>query len=72
MCFFKKKKKEPIIIDSKFKIGERIKFHNPRGELCIGYIYDIHQKDDGNLTYDIQIGGECPVIYYGYKEEDIK
>lgn len=70
MCFFKKKKKiEPQPIDSKYQLGEMIRFRY-RGEISTGYIYQIYQKDDG-IYYDIQIGGECPAVIEGVKQEII-
>ena len=71
MCFFNKKKKNVVLIETKFHIGDTVRFRNPRNELCTGYIYEIHASQDGSVTYDVQIGGECPAIYYGYKEEQI-
>lgn len=72
MCFFRKKKKEELPpIDSKFKMGESIMFRNNRGELVNGYVYGIHQQPDGLICYDLQIGGECPVIYENISEDKI-
>ena len=70
MCFFKKKKKESLPeIESKYQLGEMIRFRH-KGEISTGYIYQVYQKDDG-VYYDIQIGGECPAIINGVKEETI-
>ena len=70
MCFFKKKnKKEPVHIDSKYQLGEMVRFRH-KGEIAPGYVYAIHKREDG-LYYDIQIGGECPAIIEGIKEETI-
>ena len=71
MCFFRKKKKEELPIDSKFKMDESIMFRNNRGELMNGYVYGIHQQSDGSICYDLQIGGECPVIYENISEDKI-
>ena len=70
MCFFKKKKKEETPeINSKYQLGEMVRFRY-KGEISPGYIYAVHQKEDG-LYYDIQIGGECPTVIYGVKEETV-
>ena len=71
MCFFKKKKKEEEIIDSLFQMGESVRFRNPRNELTNGYIYGIHKAPSGEIVYDVQIGGECPVIYNDIPENKI-
>ena len=36
-----------------------------------GVIYDMNLDDEGNVIYDVQLGGECPVIIEGVKEKDI-
>lgn len=70
MCFFKKKKKKELVhIDSKYQMGEMVRFRH-KGEIAPGYVYAIHKREDG-LYYDIQIGGECPAIIEGIKEETI-
>ena len=46
-------------------------FRDKRGELTNEYIYDIHQNSDGTITYDLQVGGECPVIYENVPEEKV-
>lgn len=70
MCFFKKKKKvaKPQI-DSKYQIGDMVRFRH-KGDICTGYIYEVYQKNDG-VYYDIQIGGECPAIINSIKEETV-
>lgn len=70
MCLFKRKKKE-ITIDSKYKIKESVRFRDRKGELSNGFIYDIHQKSDGTIIYDVQIGGECPVVIDEIPEDKI-
>ena len=70
MCFFKRKKEEKII-NAKFKKDESVLYRNHRGELCNCYIYDIHQDKAGTITYDVQVGGECPVIYRDIEESKI-
>ncbi len=72
MCFFKKKKKKvEVVINSKFKVGDSVKFRDRRDELTNGYVYDVHQSSDGVITYDIQKGGECPVVIEGILEEKV-
>ena len=67
MCFFKKKK-EPIV--SKYQLGELVRFKN-KGLMSAGYIHQIDKDEDGNVIYSIQIGGECPAIIDGVKEDTI-
>jgi len=66
MCFKKKK-----IINSKFHDGDMVSFYF-RKELDFGYIYKIKEDKDGNVIYDIQLGGQCPSIIYNIKEEDLR
>ncbi len=70
MCFFKKKKKNVVHIESKYKLGESIRFKY-KGELCPGYINRIYLNNEQNVMYDVQIGGECPAIISNVKEEEI-
>ena len=67
MCFFKKKK---IIPDTKYKMKDYVRFRY-RGELCFGWVYEIHYKQGEETIYDIQIGGQCPAILYGFKESQL-
>ena len=70
MCFFKKKKKkEEPQIDSKYQLGEMIRFRY-KGEISTGYIYRVYLKGE-EIYYDIQIGGECPAIVESVKQEII-
>ncbi len=66
--FFKKKKKEDF--ESKYQVGEFVSFRF-NGALSTGYIYARKKKDDGEVVYDVQLGGECPSIIENVKEEDI-
>ena len=68
MCFFKKKKKVEVV--TKFKIGDPVRFRR-RGELTFGWIYNVYPKDDGTAIYDVQVGGQCPAIIEGIKEEEL-
>ena len=69
MCFFKKKKKE--IIQGLFQIGDNVSFPY-KGEKSPGIIYDIHKDEEGDIIYDVQIGGECPAIIKNVKESSIR
>ena len=60
MCFWKKKPK--IQIDSKYQEGDFVLFKNKKDEATSGYIYRIYLSPNGDVMYDIQIGGECPAI----------
>ncbi len=65
MCFFKRYPK-----NAKYQKRDFVNFRR-RGELCFGWIYDAKADKQGNITYTIQIGGQCPAFIYDYKEEDI-
>ena len=67
MCFFKKKKE---VIVSKYQMGQLVRFKY-KGEMAPGYIYKIDKDQEGNIIYSIQIGGECPAIIDGVKEDTI-
>ena len=68
MCFFKKKKK--IEIETKYKVGDPVRFRY-RGELCYGWIYVVFPKAEGQTIYNVQVGGQCPAIIEGLKEEEL-
>lgn len=70
--FFSKlfKKNQPDLSIAKYKRGDFVNFRH-RGELSFGFIYDIHVDKDKNVTYTIQLGGQCPALLYGWKEEEI-
>lgn len=65
---FKKKDKYPEA--AKYKKGDFVNFRR-RDDLCFGFIYEAFENKDGNISYTIQIGGQCPALLYGWKEEDI-
>lgn len=69
MCFFKKKKKI-VITGNKYQIGQMVDFKY-RNEINPGIIYNIKLDLDNNVIYDVQIGGECPVIINDVKENEI-
>ena len=66
--FFKKKDTYPE--NAKYKKGDLVNFRR-RDDLCFGYIYEAFQREDGIITYTIQIGGQCPAFLYDWNEEDI-
>jgi hypothetical protein len=55
--------------NAKFKIGQFVHFRY-RDELYFGYVNWIHSTGEGRI-YDIQVGGQCPAIIRGVKEEII-
>ena len=71
MCFWLKKKKKQKITGNKFALGERVSFRE-KDTLIIGYIYEIHQGENGDINYDIQIGGECPSFRYNIAENILR
>ena len=72
MCFFRKKKQSQLITFShQFNKGENVYFKH-RDDMNPGIIYDIHQNKDGEVIYDVQIGGECPAVLKDIKEKDIR
>ena len=70
MCLFKKKKKPESIINSRFIKGQNVKFKY-RGDVCPGIIDDVFLDIEGNVRYDVQIGGECPAVIRNVKEDEI-
>ena len=70
MCWFRKKKKKIINFSHRFNVGDSVNYRY-KDELNPGLIYDINQTEDGKVTYDIQVGGECPVIVYNIEEDKI-
>ena len=69
MCFKKKKKEEPI--NSKFVIGQQVRFKGRDGFLTTGYVYSIRKAND-KILYDVQVGGECPTIRKDIPEEELR
>ena len=68
MFLFNKKKKEAQ--NTKFKIKDPVSFRY-NGELTFGWIYKIKVSKEGIVTYDIQVGGQCPYFVHDIKEEDL-
>ena len=73
MCwFFKKKEKKPTFI-SKYSKGDFVNFKY-RDELYFGWIWAIYQKEIEGLktiVYDIQVGGQCPMVVRNIPENKI-
>lgn len=69
MCFFKKKKVEPVI-NSEYKVGELIRFHY-RDDLYIGRVYKVKLDEEHQVVYDIQVGGECPSYVFNVKGNQV-
>jgi hypothetical protein len=65
MCLFKRYPKA-----AKYKKGDFVNFTR-RGELRFGWIYGAKAHKGGNVTYTMQIGGQCPSFLYDIPEEDI-
>ncbi len=71
MCLSKLFKKKPKkVINSKFQVGNLVRFRY-RNELTFGYVYEIKEDKDGNIIYDIQVGGQCPWFVYNLKEDEL-
>ena len=73
MCFFKRKKQVTIEINSKFNKGDYVNFRH-RDELYFGWIWTIYYRYvEGvkEVTYDIQIAGQCPTIVRGVSESKV-
>lgn len=66
MHLFKKNKTE---INSKYKVGERVYFKY-KGDVTSSYVYSVYLIN-GEIFYSLQIGGECPAVIKGIKEENI-
>lgn len=68
---FKRKKKEPEeIYDGLFRKGDLVYFRH-RGDRTYGHIRRAYRSEEGETLYDVQVGGQCPYILYGKKEEDL-
>lgn len=70
MWFKKKKKKEIIKINSLYHVGQYVHFRY-RDELYFGYVFAIYKNINNEVIYDIQVGGQCPAIIRGIKEDII-
>lgn len=68
--FKKKSKKNTWPQNAKYQLRDFVRFRH-RGELHFGFIHEASLDNDGNVIYNIQMGGECPTFIYNYKEEHI-
>ena len=70
--FFEKlfKKKASYPEKANYKKGDFVNFRH-RDDLSFGYIYEAFEDKEGNITYTIQIAGQCPAFLYNWKEENI-
>ncbi len=67
--FFRKKKKEKIVIDSKYQIGELVYFRY-QGDLRFGKVDSVYMYNN-EICYSVQMGGECPVIINNLSEKSL-
>ena len=70
MCWFKRKAKKKIQFDHSYNVGQRVNFKY-RDDVVTGYIEKVSLDKEGNVIYDIQIGGECPATISNVPEKDI-
>lgn len=71
MCLFKKKNKKAIAVtNNKFNMGDPVGYR-PKFDLIIGFICDIKQDENGQILYDINVGGECPYVIKDIPEEKL-
>lgn len=68
MCFLRRKKKPKI--EAKFHLGDSVRFRY-KDELYFGWIYEIHAENSACVIYDVQVGGQCPMIIKNIKEEEL-
>ena len=78
MCFKRKKnlikkysaEKSSIEINTAYKMGQFVHFRY-RDELYFGYVNWIYRGTNNEILYDIQVGGQCPAIIKGIREDAI-
>lgn len=63
-------KKQKAVVTGKYQEGDLV-YYVRRGERTVGYIYNIYADADGTVLYDVQVGGQCPYIWHGLKEDEI-
>ena len=68
--FYRKKKKETIQINSKFKLKDFVDFYY-KDDVYFGSISNIYLADSGEVLYDIDIAGQCPATLTGINEEKV-
>ena len=78
MCFKRKKnlikkystQKSSIETNTTYKMGQFVHFRY-RDELYFGYVNWIYRGTNNEILYDIQVGGQCPAIIKGIREDAI-
>ena len=78
MCFKRKKNlikkyfttKSNIEANTAYKMGQFVHFRY-RDELYFGYVNWIYTGTNNEILYDIQVGGQCPAIIKGIREDTI-
>ncbi len=68
--FKKKPKKDAWPEKAQYKLRDFVRFRH-RGEIRFGLVYEAGIDEDGDIAYTIQLGGECPIFVYNYKEQNI-
>ena len=69
MCF-RKKSKEILEINSKFKRGDYVDFYC-KDDVYFGHISNIYLDSEKHVNYDIDIAGQCPATLTKIKEEKV-
>lgn len=68
--FKKKSPKDAWPEEAKYKYRDFVRFRH-RGEIRFGLVYEAGIDEEGDIAYTIQLGGECPIFVYNYKEVNI-
>ncbi len=67
---FRRKKKETVQIDSKFKLEDFVDFYY-RDDVYFGKISNIYLDASGEVLYDIDIAGQCPATLTEIEEKKV-
>lgn len=70
IMFFRKKKKETVQINSKFKFNDFVDFYY-RDDVYFGKISNVYLASSGEVLYDIDIAGQCPATLTEIEEEKV-
>ena len=70
--WFKKKKKEEEVLHSKYCVGQRVGYIGRDFISTPGVVYRVYKGPTGETLYDVQVGGECPYVKRGLREDEIK
>lgn len=70
IMFFKKKKKETVQINSKFKLNDFVDFYY-KDDVYFGKISNVYLASGGEVLYDIDIAGQCPATLTEIEEEKV-